>query len=140
MTSAVEHKHCAIENTTVIIMAARENSSSSEEILSDENSSNECNLYDSVICNLYGVDVGARLFCLEPRRVQRDMQPESNEEDGDSETHRLGKTDWLLFRVVIHSHLYDCYAFEGQKLSLLTESYRESCLLMLLFFSCCNKV
>ena len=30
MTSAVEHKHCAIENTTVIIMAARENSSSSE--------------------------------------------------------------------------------------------------------------
>ena len=47
MTSAVEHKHCAIKNTTVIIVAAREDSSSLEEILSDENSLNECNLYDS---------------------------------------------------------------------------------------------
>ena len=96
MTSAVEHKHCAIENTTVIIMAARENSSSSEEILSDENSSNECNLYDSDVGEVSetGVDVGARPFRFEPRRVRRDMQPESNEEDGESETNRLGNTDW----------------------------------------------
>ena len=59
MTSAVEHKHCSIENTTVIIMAARENSSSSEEILSDENSSNECHLYDSDVGEVSetGVDV-----------------------------------------------------------------------------------
>ena len=62
MTSAVEHKHCAIENATVIIMSARENSNSLEEILSDENSSNECNLYDSDVGEVSetGVDVGAR--------------------------------------------------------------------------------
>ena len=96
MTSAVEHQHCAIENTTVIIMAARENSSSSEEILSDENSSNECNLYDSDVGEVSetGVDVGARPFRFKPRRVRRDMQPESNEEDGEGETNHLGKTDW----------------------------------------------
>ena len=77
-------------------MAARENSSSSEEILSDENSSNECNLYDSDVGEVSetGVDVGACPFRFEPRRVRRDMQPESNEEDGESETNRLGKTDW----------------------------------------------
>ena len=40
---------------------------------------------------------------------------------------------------MIHSHLYDCYAFERLKLSFSTESYRESCLLMLLFFSCYNR-
>ena len=45
--SAGEHKHCAIENTTVIIIAVRDYSSSSEDILSNENSSNECNLCDS---------------------------------------------------------------------------------------------
>ena len=96
MTSAVEHKHCAIKNTTVIIIAARENSSSSEEILSDENSSNECNLYDSDVGVLSetGVDVGARPFRFEPGRVRRDMQPESSEEDGESETNRLENTDW----------------------------------------------
>ena len=96
MTSAVEHKHCAIENTTVIMMTARENSSSSDEILSDENSSNECNLYDSDVGEVSetGMDVGAHPFRFEPRRVQGDMQPESNEEDGESETNRLGKTDW----------------------------------------------
>ena len=95
MTSAVEHKHCAIENTTVIIMSARENSNSLEEILSDENSSNECNLYDSDVGEVSetGVDVAARPFRFEPRRVRRDMHPESNEEDGESETNRLGKTD-----------------------------------------------
>ena len=79
MTSAVEHKHCAIENTTVIIMAARENSSSSEEILSDENSPNKCNLYDSDDGEVSetGADVGAHPLRFEPaRRVQLDMQPE----------------------------------------------------------------
>ena len=87
MTSVVEHKHCAIENTTVIII----NSNSLEEILSDENSSNEYNLYDSDVGeeSETGVDVAARPFRFEPRR----MHPESNEEDGESETNRLGKTD-----------------------------------------------
>ena len=41
-----------------------------------------------------GVDVGARPFHFEPGRVRHDMQPESNEEDGDSETNRLKNTDW----------------------------------------------
>ena len=61
-------------------MAARENSSSSEEVLSNENSSNECNLYDSDIGEVSetSVDVGARPFPLEPRRARRDLQPESN--------------------------------------------------------------
>ena len=96
MTLAVEHKHCAIKNTTVIIIAARENSSSSKEILSDKNSSNECNLYDSNVSVLSetAVDVGARPFRFEPGRVWHDMQPESNEEDGESETNRLENTDW----------------------------------------------
>ena len=60
-------------------MAERENSTSSEGILSDENSSNECNLYDSDVGEVSdtGVDVGARPFRFEPRRVRRDMQPES---------------------------------------------------------------
>ena len=83
VTSAVEHKHWAIENTPVIIMATGENSSCSEEILSNENSSYECNLYDSDVGKLSetGVDVRARPFRFEPRRVPHDMQPESNEED-----------------------------------------------------------
>ena len=97
MTSAVEYKHCAVKNTTVIIIAARENSRSSEEILSyEKNSSNECNLFDSDVGLLSetGVDVRARPFRFEPGRVRRDMQPESNEEDGESETNRLKNTDW----------------------------------------------
>ena len=96
MTSAGEHKHCAIENTTVIIMAARANSTSSEEILSDENSSNEYNLYDSDVGEVSenSVDVGPRPYRFEPRRVRRDPQPEPNEEDGESEMNRLGNTDW----------------------------------------------
>ena len=95
-TSVVEHKHCAIENTTVIIMAARANSTSSEEILSDENSSNECNWYDSDVGKVSEttVDVGPRPYRFEPRRVRRDPQPESNKEDGKSETICLGNTDW----------------------------------------------
>ena len=96
MTSAGEHRHCAIENTTVIIMAARANSTSSEEILSDENSSNEYNLYDSDVGEVSenSVDVGPRPYRFEPRRVPRDPQPEPNKEDGERETNRLGNTDW----------------------------------------------
>ena len=40
-------KHSTTQGFIVIIMTARENSSSLEKILSDENSSNECNLYES---------------------------------------------------------------------------------------------
>ena len=57
---------------------------------------NKCYLYDSDVGKVpeTSVDVGARPFHFEPRRVRRDMQPESNEEDGESETNRLGNTDW----------------------------------------------
>ena len=94
--SAVEHKHCAIENTTVIIMAVRENCSSSKDILTHENSSNECNLHDSDVGEMSetGMDVGARPFHFEPHRVWRDMQPESNKENSESEMNPLGNTDW----------------------------------------------
>ena len=57
---------------------------------------NKCYLYDSDVGKVPEtcLDVGARSFRFEPRRVRRAMQPESNEEDGESETNRLGNTDW----------------------------------------------
>ena len=77
-------------------MAARASSSSSEEILSDGNDSNECNLYDSDAgeTSETSQDVGPRPYRFEPRRVRRNVQPEPNEEDSESETNRLGNTHW----------------------------------------------
>ena len=77
-------------------MAARASSSSSEEILSDGNDSNECNLYDSDAGEMSETsqDVGPHPYRFEPRRVRRNVKPEPNEEDSESETNRLGNTDW----------------------------------------------
>ena len=77
-------------------MAARASSSSSEEILSDGNDSNDCNLYDIDVSEMSETsqDVGPCPYRFEPRRVRGNVQPEPNREESESETNRLGNTDW----------------------------------------------
>ena len=84
------------------MMAARQSSTSLEEILSDESELNEINLYDSdaVKSSEPSVNVGPRPYRFqrfEPRRVRRNVPEEegpSGEEHSESETNRLGNTDW----------------------------------------------
>ena len=76
-----------LRNTTVVTMAACADSTSSEEILSDVTSENECNFYNS--------DVAPHPYRFEPSRVRRNVETESvNDEQTESETNRLGNTDW----------------------------------------------
>ena len=78
-------------------MAARADSTSSEEILSDVTSGNESNFYDSDVAETSeaSIDVGPHPYRFEPRRVRRNVEPESvNDEQTESETNRLGNTDW----------------------------------------------
>ena len=96
VTSAGNSTDCAIRNTTVIILAARASSSSSEEILSDGNDSNDCNLYHIDVGEMSETsqDVGPCPYRFKPRRVRENVQPEPNREESESETNRLGNTDW----------------------------------------------
>ena len=78
-------------------MAARADSTRSEEILSDVTSENECNFYDSDVAETpeASIDVGPRPYRFEPRRVRRNVETESvNDEQTESERNRLGNTDW----------------------------------------------
>ena len=70
---------------------------SSSEALSNENSSNECNLCDGDVgvVSETGMDARPCPYHLEPRRVWH----EPNEEGGESETNCLGNTDWQLFQL-----------------------------------------
>ena len=77
-------------------MAARASSSSSEEILSDGNDSNDCNLYDSDVGEMSETsqDVRPSPYQFELYTVRRNVQPEPNREESDSEMNPLGNTDW----------------------------------------------
>ena len=83
-------------------MAARaisESSNSSEQNSSDESDFYDVNLYDSDVAETSepSEDTGPRPCRYEPRRVQRDdgqQQQESREDESESETDRLGNTDW----------------------------------------------
>ena len=84
------------------MMAARQSSSSSEEILSDESELNEINLYDSDAVESLepSANVGPRPYRFqrfEPHQVRRNVPEEegtSGKEHSESETNRLGNTDW----------------------------------------------
>ena len=83
-------------------MAARaisESSNSSEQNSSDESDFYDVNLYDSDVAETSepSEDTGPRPYRCEPRRVQRDdgqQQQQSREDESESETDRLGNTDW----------------------------------------------
>ena len=81
-------------------MAASRTSSSSEDILSDESDSNFVNLYDSDVENLveHLEESGPRPYRFEPRRVRRENveEEEGSAEQDDSDTDRLGNTDWYF--------------------------------------------
>ena len=86
----------------IICMAARaisESSNSSEQNSSDESDFYDVNLYDSDVAETSepSEDTGPRRYRYEPRRVQRDdgqQQQQSREDESESETDRLGNTDW----------------------------------------------
>ena len=80
-------------------MAARADSTSSEEFLSDVTSENECNFYNSDLgeTSVASMDVGPRPYRFEPRRIRRNVEGQrinNHEEQTESETNRLGNTDW----------------------------------------------
>ena len=85
----------------IITMAARaisESSDSSEEISSNESDFYDVNLYDSDVAETSepSEEAGPRPYRYKPRRVQRDgqQQQQSCEDETQSETDRLGNTDW----------------------------------------------
>ena len=83
-------------------MAARaisESSDSSEEISSNENDFYDVNLYDGDVAETSepSEEAGPRPYRYEPRGVQREdgqQQQPSCEDETQSETDRLGNTDW----------------------------------------------
>ena len=83
-------------------MAARaisESSDSSEEISSNESDFYDVNLYDSDVAETSepSEEAGPRPHRYEPHRVQREdgqQQQQSREDETESETDRLGNTDW----------------------------------------------
>ena len=81
-------------------MAARaisESLDSSEEISSNESDFYDVNLYDSDVAETSqpSEEAGPRPYRYEPRGVQReDGQQQSCEDETQSETDRLGNTDW----------------------------------------------
>ena len=86
----------------IITMAARaisESSDSSEEISSNESDFYDVNLYDSDVAETSepSEEAGPRPYRYEPRGVQREdgqQQQQSCEDETQSETDRLGNTDW----------------------------------------------
>ena len=81
-------------------MAARSSSSSSDDMLSQESDSNNINFYGSDVDDSFVPleECGPRPYQFEPRRVRRNEPNDEQDsaEPDDSDTDRLGNTDWYL--------------------------------------------
>ncbi len=95
-----------------ICMAARLDSEDDSSDESAESDSNVINLYDSDVETLSEplVESGPRPYQFEPRRIRRnddeqELSPEQALEQDDSETDRLGNTDWYFICSMIYLHV-----------------------------------